>query len=411
MLTRTDVTSGLEMEKFAGRYAAPHKANGRRIGKPVFVAMSVVASEKPVVVVAMSDDAPAASEKPVVVMPVSRRRRDIDGLRLVACAAVVVNHMDESWLMGGFTGVDVFFVISGFVVTLSSTCKTQHLNPLPFYARRVRRLMPLSVATVLVTAYTMLLVLPATLERGEHLNDDAEAVTRISDAGLCSLVGWANNYLAIRSIHTDDNYWGEGRASSAFNPFTHFWSLGVEEQFYVLFPLLLAVWRKWRRAGTVALLCICAASLVLCGLHQRNGSPLQDAAFYLVYTRAWQLLAGVALTWPATHAPLLERLATTRAGRLTTHLLGLASFLLLGTSFAIAQAEHHLARPLFPLPIALPAVGGTASFILAGSVTAAAVPKPPSRSSAGGESPLPLLNRLLATPPCVYGGALVCAAP
>ena len=94
----------------------------------------------------------------------ARRRLDIDGLRLVVCVAVVVNHMDKSWMPGGFTGVDVFFVISGYVVTLASVRTNDSI--LAFYARRIRRLMPLSTLVLVIIYRGLCQPIPAD-RRGE----------------------------------------------------------------------------------------------------------------------------------------------------------------------------------------------------------------------------------------------------
>ena len=142
----------------------------------------------------------------------SRRRTDIDGLRAVAAAAVVLNHIDSAWLPGGFTGVDVFYVISGYVVALSSRSKPS--TPLQFYARRVRRLMPTSLIVIVATVLAMSAVIPAE-EPGLHV---------FYDTALCSLVGWANNFFVGREVAgIGEGYWGAGRASATWNPFTHFW--------------------------------------------------------------------------------------------------------------------------------------------------------------------------------------------
>ena len=167
--------------------------------------------------------------------PAARRRLDIDGLRLVACAAVLVNHMDHDWLPGGFTGVDVFFVISGYVVTMSATAHAPSPDgwgrvALRFYARRVRRLMPLCVVVALASTLAISLVMPPVDPYNRHVGED-QVQRVIYESALSSLIGWTNNYLAIRHVEFGDGgYWGEGRTSQAWNPFTHFWSLGVEEQ-------------------------------------------------------------------------------------------------------------------------------------------------------------------------------------
>jgi peptidoglycan/LPS O-acetylase OafA/YrhL len=126
-----------------------------------------------------------------------RRRGDIDGLRGVACTAVVLNHLDHRYMEGGFVGVDIFYVISGFVVTLSviSHAKGERLSlrqlAPTFYARRVRRLMPLSVTVVLATALLTSVAVPAT---------ETGPLIIFYDTGLSALIGWANNFFVAREF-------------------------------------------------------------------------------------------------------------------------------------------------------------------------------------------------------------------
>jgi peptidoglycan/LPS O-acetylase OafA/YrhL len=370
----------------------------------------------------------------------SSRRLDIDGIRLVACAAVVVNHLDHDWLPGGFTGVDCFFVVSGYVVTLSSLRAPAHT--LQFYARRVRRLMPLSVVVVLFTTFAIAMVLPSpdAVDPNFGAPEDADAPLRVYELGLASLIGGANIWLAIRSMQTQDNYWGAGRTSSSWNPFTHFWSLGVEEQYYIIFPLGLAACRRWPRAGVLGVSLSVLLSAVCTLLYQRGVE--RDAAYYLLPTRAWELLTGAALasilccTTHRTTPRLLRALCRPTAMRL----LELSSVGCLTVSFALVDgtAEAHGTRMyLFPLPLALPAVMGTACFILAGHVaslqaggggavtTGSAVAPRIGMSSTSAQEERgrtravvtqlhslyrvlrpPLTNRILSHPACVYGGAL-----
>ena len=152
----------------------------------------------------------------------ARYRADIDGLRAVAVLAVVVFHLDKHWLPGGFTGVDIFFVMSGYVV--SSSIMTRQASSVStllvgFYARRVKRLSPALVVTVMC-ASCFLTVL---------LNPHTRGLTDFYYTAQLAIVGVANNKFLIE----DSGYFAEGAGALEFNPFTHAWSLGVEEQFYV----------------------------------------------------------------------------------------------------------------------------------------------------------------------------------
>lgn len=147
-------------------------------------------------------------------------RADIDGLRAIAVLAVIANHLPGHFLPGGFLGVDVFFVISGFVVT--GSIASRKLNG--FYAfytdflhRRVKRLLPALVTCVLLTCVAVELIDPFPRESLK--------------TGVYALFGVSNIYLYFAGL----DYFAP---SSKFNAFTHTWSLGVEEQFYLLFPLV-----------------------------------------------------------------------------------------------------------------------------------------------------------------------------
>ena len=149
-------------------------------------------------------------------------RPEIDGLRAVAILAVLLNHLGPAVLPGGYLGVDVFFVISGFVITASLASRpAASLSDLllGFYARRIRRLLPALLLFVLVAATALCLVNP--------------------DPGLMLGVGWRSLFgvsnLILHKLAVE--YF---RPAIGLNPFAHTWSLGVEEQFYLLFPLL--VW-------------------------------------------------------------------------------------------------------------------------------------------------------------------------
>ncbi len=202
----------------------------------------------------------------------------VDGLRAIAVLAVVVYHFDPLVLPGGFTGVDVFFVISGFVVSASvSALGGIRLRDFLawFYARRLFRIAPALIVCLLVTTFAFVLLVPAAWLSGTN-----------QQTGLAAFYGLSNLVLA----RTDNDYFSP---RVDFNPFTHTWSLAVEEQFYLIFPWIFIAFLWRRRAVSAALVAAgFAASLVyaawLAGL-----AP--DKAFYELGTRFWELAAGVLL--------------------------------------------------------------------------------------------------------------------
>jgi peptidoglycan/LPS O-acetylase OafA/YrhL len=208
----------------------------------------------------------------------------VDGLRAVAVVAVMVYHLDANLLPGGFVGVDVFFVISGFVVT-ASLAGHQHETVgsflARFYARRLARLIPALVAMLLATTLLYVLFVPKA-----WFNQAAESVGQWAFWGL-------SNWNLDRQVV---NYF-EPRAE--LNPFTHTWSLGVEEQFYLVVPVLLfvALGARVRRGPSHAMLVLIGilalASLLLCFYVGITKGPRH--VFYLLGYRFWELAAGVLL--------------------------------------------------------------------------------------------------------------------
>lgn len=208
----------------------------------------------------------------------------VDGLRAVAVVAVMAYHLDADLLPGGFVGVDVFFVISGFVVTASlAGHKHETIGSFlaRFYARRLARLIPALVTMLVATTLLYVLFVPKA-----WFNQAAETVGQWAFWGL-------SNWNLDRQVV---NYF-EPRAE--LNPFTHTWSLGVEEQFYLVVPVLLfvALGTRVRRRQThamVALIAILAlVSLLLCFYVGVARGPRH--VFYLLGYRFWELAAGVLL--------------------------------------------------------------------------------------------------------------------
>jgi peptidoglycan/LPS O-acetylase OafA/YrhL len=202
-------------------------------------------------------------------------RPDIEGLRGIAILLVLLFHAGLSWTPGGFVGVDVFFVISGFLITGKLWRESQQpggLNITRFYAWRIRRLLPAALITIAVTALVGLLI-AAPLDRSELAADGAASALSIAN---------------MRFIGSVDYF----AATSSPSPFLHFWSLSVEEQFYLVLPALMVL-LTWRGATArrliVALLIGVAASFAL-SLWLTDTSPAR--AFYLLPTRVWQLGVG-----------------------------------------------------------------------------------------------------------------------
>ncbi|WP_434032005.1 acyltransferase family protein [[Pseudomonas] boreopolis] len=206
----------------------------------------------------------------------------IDGLRAIAVLAVVAYHLDARWLPGGFTGVDVFFVISGFVVS-ASVDRLPRLGGaaelLRFYARRLRRIAPALVACLLATSVASALFIPES-----WLSETSDKTGRMAFVGLSNwvLASTGNDYFSPRT---------------EFNPYTHTWSLGVEEQFYLLFPWLFAAWTRGRggRALSLALFALAGAGSLAYAWTRSRVPGHEIDSFYLTTTRFWQLGAGVLL--------------------------------------------------------------------------------------------------------------------
>lgn len=249
----------------------------------------------------------------------------VDGLRAIAVLAVIFYHLNPAWLPGGFTGVDVFFVISGFVVS-ASVARSSGLSGwkglVSFYARRMRRIMPALLVCLLATGLLSTLLIPES-----WLSETSGKTGRMAFVGLSNwvLAGTGNDYFSPRS---------------EFNPYTHTWSLGVEEQFYLLFPLLFAGWMKggkWRGVSMLLFALATAGSLLFAVSRALQGGH-EIQSFYQTTTRFWQLGAGVLLF------QLLDmrgRVATVeRQPSLWRSLLQLACAAVLGYGLWAARPGH-----------------------------------------------------------------------
>jgi peptidoglycan/LPS O-acetylase OafA/YrhL len=203
-------------------------------------------------------------------------RPEIDGLRAVAVIPVVLFHLGFDWIRGGYLGVDVFFVISGFLITsiVLHDLASGRFTFREFWARRIRRIFPPLIVMIGCTLLAAWALTPTF---------DHAAVGKQAVAALLSV---ANLYF----WRTSGDYWG---LQSEQLSLLHTWSLSVEEQFYLLLPLAIWLIHRWQRSWLTATLMLLAATsfgLFLYGLHR---SP--TATFYLLPTRAWELAVGCTL--------------------------------------------------------------------------------------------------------------------
>lgn len=255
-------------------------------------------------------------------------RPDIDGLRAIAVLAVVIYHFSRRSLPGGYLGVDIFFVLSGFLITsiIWREISAGDFSLARFYGRRIRRILPALMVLLLIVGVTsLLLLLPA------------------------DLVGFAKSLFATLGFAANVYFWRDTNYFSSVadeKPLLHLWSLGVEEQYYLVFPLILLLLtrKSWALSGIIVL-GIASFALDLLALKVDGALP----AFYLLPTRAWELAAGalIALIPPAAAV---------------TPIAGYAGALLLASGIAVGPRLY----PAF-LPDSLFVVAGTALLVYGAS--------------------------------------------
>lgn len=236
-------------------------------------------------------------------------RPDIDGLRAIAVLSVILFHAHVSGFSGGFVGVDVFFVISGFLIgtIVHREVRAQRFSFAKFYVRRAKRILPALFFTLLcVYLAAVLLLTPGELT---HFGNNAVATV----LAVSNIVLWRGaDYFA---------------PAAETNPLLMTWSLGVEEQFYLFFPVLLLVLHRFKVPLFATLAVLCIGSLLLC---IKLTATHPSAAFYMLPTRAWELGIGTLLAvnderytaWLATRRRMSDALSIVGLGAIAVAVVG-----------------------------------------------------------------------------------------
>ena len=268
----------------------------------------------------------------------SALRNDIQGLRAIAVVSVLLYHMGVPFIPGGFVGVDVFFVISGFLISgliIRELQRTGTFSFTAFYARRLKRLAPVYLL-VLITSGIAVMTLLTPLQAGRYVKD------------LIAAALYAANFNFATQT---SGYFADPEPS----PFVHFWSLAVEEQFYFVWPILLFLafrrGRDVRRTLWYLLAGVFAVSLAL-SVVLSHTQP--TSSYYLLHTRAWELAAGA-----------LAYLASAKLSGLGRRV---RVILLSGGVLAVVVSALLITKAMeFPGWVAVFPVLGTVAIILAGS--------------------------------------------
>lgn len=265
-----------------------------------------------------------------ITAPVHRKRLDIQGLRAIAVLAVMLFHINYALLPGGYIGVDIFFVLSGYLITgtLLRPMEAGTYSIRDFYRRRVRRLFPVLFTVLTVTLILGLIIAPPTLLLAQL------------ESHFFALLFASNLYFEGKSGYFDIH--------TGLMPLLHTWSLGVEEQFYLFFPLVLFAFFKFARRFMWGLLLLLAVASLLYSQKLINTDP--SASFYNPLSRTFELMIGALCVGGE------RRLSLTRGAKQV--LSGAGFIALIGSLFIISSQS--------PVPgfLALVPTLGTAAIIL-----------------------------------------------
>ena len=270
--------------------------------------------------------------------PNIKYRSDIDGLRALAVLSVILFHINSKWIPGGFLGVDIFFVISGYLITLILTKEIDSTNKISisnFYKRRIKRIIP-----------ALLFVLIPTLIIGFLLFAPNDFVSLLK-SNVWAFFSAANIYF-FSSI--DTGYFATG---SNELPLLHLWSLGVEEQFYILWPFIVLFLLKYIHSIKKRIFIISTIFIISLVLAQFIIGTNHSFAYYMLPTRAWELLSGASV------ALLVHN--EFRRKNITNEIMAFIGFITIILSFIFVSESD-------PVPgiAALPTIIGTSLLILSG---------------------------------------------
>jgi peptidoglycan/LPS O-acetylase OafA/YrhL len=260
-------------------------------------------------------------------------RPDIDGLRAIAVGSVIVTHAELSdFIKGGFIGVDVFFVISGYLISsiLLRELSTGTFSIVKFYRRRILRILPALLAVLFVSSGLAYLYL------------FPDELVEFSKSALSAILSASNFF-----------YWSQSgyfTGAASTKPLLHTWSLAIEEQFYIGFPILLyLVHHYWQRYLSMTVLLAAALSFALSVWRVHDDAT---SAFYLVQYRAWELLMGVIVALEIVKLPMGKFTREALAG--------------VGLAMIVVPVFVYTPQTRFPGLAALPACLGTSMVIFAG---------------------------------------------
>jgi peptidoglycan/LPS O-acetylase OafA/YrhL len=250
-------------------------------------------------------------------------RRDIDGLRAVAVIPVILFHGGFHTFSGGFVGVDVFFVISGYLITtiILSEKERGTFSLVNFYERRTRRILPALFLVMLVSLpFAWMWLLPS------DMKDFSQSLVAVSTFSS-NIFFWKTS-----------GYWG---AANELKPLLHTWSLAVEEQYYVLFPLFLMLMWRFRKRWILSSFMVIAAISLLAAQWGAYNAP--SATFFLLSTRGWELAIGASIAFYFLYRT--KTIHTLLSHKFVDETLSLAGLLMIG--YAVFAYNEHVPFPSF----------------------------------------------------------------
>ncbi|XOV80072.1 MAG: acyltransferase family protein [Aestuariibacter sp.] len=249
-------------------------------------------------------------------------RSEIDGLRAISILSVLLYHAGFSLFKGGFLGVDVFFVISGYLITLhiAESFKNNRFSFLGFYARRAKRLIPAIIFMAMVVTPIAWFV------------TDPYEFKEFGQSLVSTFTFSSNIFFYLKTGYFD--------TASELKPLLHTWSLAVEEQFYLVFPLLF--WLMFKTGKTLVLILVLLVTSWLYAISSYNTTP--DTVFYFLHTRAWELLVGSATALISVKFQLFQ----TSKNEILQKYLSLSGLVMIIWSFLVISSKQE-SLPLFTM--------------------------------------------------------------